>query len=233
MSILYLEIKNIETKETIGSYEYSELKNDPIKKEIEDKIKEIISKINIDNKYIKNHINFKNDSKNFIDVFYLSTNSRILYLTFIKLTSKTLQSFKVNFIYDLLEDIDSQNIIKFIGKGQKLTNVGQQNLSMCIDKYYNLHNFDDIEINKIDKTNKTNIYVKDDKKENGKNTMNNIPNMSDNEGKSLNIKDSNIQLEKDDNNLDNKMEKESYLNRFIYFIVTTSFLTLIIYILVK
>ena len=233
MSILYLEIKNLETKETIGSYEYSELKNDPIKKEIEDKIKDIISKVNIENQYIKNHINFKNDSKNFIDVFYLSTNSRILYLTFIKLTSKTLQSFKVNFIYDLLEDIDSQNIIKFIGKGQKLTNVGQQNLSMCIDKYYNLHNFDDIEINKIDKTNKTTIYVKDDKKEIGKNIMNNIPNMSDNEGKSLNIKDSNIQLEKDDNNLDNKMEKESYLNRFIYFIVTTSFLTLIIYILVK
>ena len=232
MSILYLEIINLESKETIGSYEYSELKNDPIKKEIEDKIKDIISKVNIENKYIKNHLNFKNDSKNSIDIFYLSTNS-ILYLTFIKLTSKTLQSFKVNFIFDFLEDIDSQNIIKFIDQKQKLTNVGQQNLGMCIDKYYNMHNFDDIEIKKIDKTKKTNIYVKDNKKENEKNSMNNIPNNSDYEGKSLNIKDSIIQLEKEDNNLDNKMEKESYWNRFIYYIVTTSFLTLIIYILVK
>ena len=233
MSILCLEIIDLDKKESIGSYEYSEFKNDPIKKEIEDKIKDIISKINLDNKPIKKHINFKNDSNNSFDIFYLSTNDSILYLTFIKLYSKTSQSFKDNYIYDLLEDIDSQNIIKFIDKEKKLTNVGLQNLKMCIDKYYNIRYFDNLENKKIDKINKPNIYANNDKKENVKNIMINIPNINDNKGKSLNNKDSTIQLEKDNNYLDSIMEKESYCNKLLYFIVITSFLTLIIYILVK
>ena len=45
MSILYLEIFNLETQKTIGSYEHAELNNTPLKKEIEDKCKDLIPQI--------------------------------------------------------------------------------------------------------------------------------------------------------------------------------------------
>ena len=71
MSILYLEIFNLETQKTIGNYEHPELKNSSLKKEIEDKCKELIPQIKTEAKTLKKHINFKNDSKKSLEIYYL------------------------------------------------------------------------------------------------------------------------------------------------------------------
>ena len=241
MSILYFQIINLETQNIIGVYEHPELKNTSLKKELEDKSKELIPTIQTVNKSIKNHFNFKNDSNKTIEIYYLSTNSGTLYLSFIELTSESSKTFKDNYVYELLENIDSQNIKKFVNDDDKLTNVGLQNLRMSIDNYHNTYNYDSGEIlieddpqsNKISIINNQINDVKNDMKENVKNMMNNMSDMNEIEGKSVSIKDTSFQFQRDSKNLENKMKKAAVRNKVILFITFTALLTLVIYILVK
>ena len=241
MSILYFQIINLETQNIIGVYEHPELKNTSLKKELEDKSKELIPTIQTVNKSIKNHFNFKNDSNKTIEIYYLSTNSGTLYLSFIELTSESSKTFKDNYVYELLENIDSQNIKKFVNDDDKLTNVGSQNLRMSIDNYHNTYNYDSGEIlieddqqsNKISIINNQINDVKNDMKENVKNMMNNMSDMNEIEGKSVSIKDTSFQFQRDSKNLENKMKKAAVRNKVILFITFTALLTLVIYILVK
>ena len=241
MSILYLQIINLESQEVIGTYEHAEIKNASYKKEIEDKSKELLVQIKPENKSVKKHINFKNDTNKSIEIYYLSTNSGTLYLSFIELNSKTSKTFKDNFIYELLENIDSQNIKKFVDDNDKLSNVGLQNLRMSIDNYHNTYNYesgeslieDDPQNAKISIINNQINDVKNDMKENVKNMMSNMSDMNEIEGKSVSIKDTSFQFQKDAKTLENKMKKEACRNKAILFIVISSLLTLIIYLLVK
>ena len=241
MSILYFQIINLETQNIIGVYEHPELKNTSLKKELEDKSKELIPTIQTVNKSIKNHFNFKNDSNKTIEIYYLSTNSGTLYLSFIELTSESSKTFKDNYVYELLENIDSQNIKKFVNDDDKLTNVGLQNLRMSIDNYHNTYNYDSGESliednpqsNKISIINNQINDVKNDMKENVKNMMNNMSDMNEIEGKSVSIKDTSFQFQRDSKNLENKMKKAAVRNKVILFITFTALLTLVIYILVK
>jgi hypothetical protein len=241
MSILYFQIINLETQNIIGVYEHPELKNTSLKKELEDKSKELIPTIQTVNKSIKNHFNFKNDSNKTIEIYYLSTNSGTLYLSFIELTSESSKTFKDNYVYELLENIDSQNIKKFVNDDDKLTNVGLQNLRMSIDNYHNTYNYDSGEIlieddpqsNKISIINNQINDVKNDMKENVKNMMNNMSDMNEIEGKSVSIKDTSFQFQRDSKNLENKMKKAAVRNKVILFITFTALLALVIYILVK
>ena len=241
MSILYFQIINLETQNIIGVYEHPELKNTSLKKELEDKSKELIPTIQTVNKSIKNHFNFKNDSNKTIEIYYLSTNSGTLYLSFIELTSESSKTFKDNYVYELLENIDSQNIKKFVNDDDKLTNVGSQNLRMSIDNYHNTYNYDsgesliedDPQSNKISIINNQINDVKNDMKENVKNMMNNMSDMNEIEGKSVSIKDTSFQFQRDSKNLENKMKKAAVRNKVILFITFTALLTLVIYILVK
>ena len=241
MSILYFQIINLETQNIIGVYEHPELKNTSLKKELEDKSKELIPTIQTVNKSIKNHFNFKNDSNKTIEIYYLSTNTGTLYLSFIELTSESSKTFKDNYVYELLENIDSQNIKKFVNDDDKLTNVGLQNLRMSIDNYHNTYNYDsgesliedDPQSNKISIINNQINDVKNDMKENVKNMMNNMSDMNEIEGKSVSIKDTSFQFQRDSKNLENKMKKAAVRNKVILFITFTALLTLVIYILVK
>ena len=241
MSILYFQIINLETQNIIGVYEHPELKNTSLKKELEDKSKELIPTIQTVNKSIKNHFNFKNDSNKTIEIYYLSTNSGTLYLSFIELTSESSKTFKDNYVYELLENIDSQNIKKFVNDDDKLTNVGLQNLRMSIDNYHNTYNYDSGESliednpqsNKISIINNQINDVKNDMKENVKNMMNNMSDMNEIEGKSVSIKDTSFQFQRDSKNLENKMKKAAVRNKVILFITFTALLALVIYILVK
>jgi hypothetical protein len=241
MSILYFQIINLETQNIIGVYEHPELKNTSLKKELEDKSKELIPTIQTVNKSIKNHFNFKNDSNKTIEIYYLSTNSGTLYLSFIELTSESSKTFKDNYVYELLENIDSQNIKKFVNDDDKLTNVGLQNLRMSIDNYHNTYNYDsgesliedDPQSNKISIINNQINDVKNDMKENVKNMMNNMSDMNEIEGKSVSIKDTSFQFQRDSKNLENKMKKAAVRNKVILFITFTALLALVIYILVK
>ena len=241
MSILYFQIINLETQNIIGVYEHPELKNTSLKKELEDKSKELIPTIQTVNKSFKNHFNFKNDSNKTIEIYYLSTNSGTLYLSFIELTSESSKTFKDNYVYELLENIDSQNIKKFINDDDKLTNVGLQNLRMSIDNYHNTYNYDsgesliedDPQSNKISIINSQINDVKNDMKENVKNMMNNMTDMNEIEGKSVNIKDTSFQFQRDSKALENKMKKAAFRNKLILCVALTVLIGVIIYLLVK
>ena len=241
MSIIYLEIYNLEAKQTIGAYEHSELKNTPLKKLIEDKCKELFAQIKIEAKSVKNHINLSTDSKKSIEIYYLCTNSGTLYIAFVEVTSENSKTFKDNFVYELLEDIDSQNIKKFVDDDDKLSNVGQQNLRMYIDKYHNNYNYDsqesliddDPQSQKISIINSQINDVKNDMKENVKNMMTNMQDMNEIEGKSVSIKDTSFQFQKDAKSLENKMKKAACRNKILFCVGVSAFLAIVIYLLNK
>ena len=241
MSILYLQIINVESQKILGAYENAQLINSAIKKELEDKSKELIPTIQTVNRSIKNHLNFQNDSNKSIEIYYLSTNSGTLYLSFIEINSENSKTFKDNYVYELLENIDSQNIKKFINDDDKLTNVGLQNLRMSIDNYHYIYNNDigetmvedDPQSTKISIINNQINDVKNDMKENVKHMMTNMSDMNDIEGKSVNIKDTSFQFQRDSKNLENKMKKTALRNKLILAFTFTALLGLIIYILLK
>jgi len=240
MSILYLQIINLETQEIIGIYEHNELKDPLVKKELEDKCKELLSQIKIENKTIKKQLPFKKDPNKTIDIYYLSTIEGLLYLSFIEIIPANSKLFKDNNIYELLENLDSQNITKFVDENDKLSNVGLQNLKISIDNYHNTYlnengdtMFDDDnnQGNKISIINNQINEVKNDMKENVKSLMNNMQDINEIEGKSIIIKDTSYQFQKDSKNLENKMKRASCRNKIILFICVTILLSFIIYII--
>ena len=240
MSILFFRIINLESKEIIGTYIIPEINNLSLKNEIESKSQELINQIKTEKRSVKKHINFKNDSNKSIDIYYLSTNNGILYLSFIEITSSNSKSFKENYIYELLENIDSQNIKKFVGDDGKLTNVGLQNLKMSIENYHNTYNYgneslidDDPQSHKISIINSQINDVKNDMKENVKNMMTNMSDMNEIEGKSVSIKDTSFQFQQDAKNLENKMRRQAFRNKMILFIVIACLLGIIIYMFLK
>ena len=241
MSILYLEIINLETPEVIGNYETIDQKDSALKTEIESKCKELMSSIKPENKSVKNHINFKTDSNRTIDIYCLSTNLGTLYIAFIELSSENSKTFKENYIYEFLENIDSQNIIKFVGDDDKLSNVGKQNLKMAIDNYHNTYNYgsgeglieDDSQSQKITNINTQINEVKTDMKENVKNMINNISDMNDIEGKSVAIKDASLQFQKNSKNLENKMKSLFLKNKVVLYVIGGCLLACIAYFLLR
>ena len=240
MSILFFRIINLESKEIIGTYIIPEINNSSLKNEIESKSQELLNQIKTEKRAVKKHINFKNDSNKSIDIYYLSTNNGILYLSFIEITSSNSKSFKENYIYELLENIDSQNIKKFVGDDGKLTNVGLQNLKMSIENYHNTYNYgneslidDDPQSHKISIINSQINDVKNDMKENVKNMMTNMSDMNEIEGKSVSIKDTSFQFQQDAKNLENKMRRQAFRNKMILFIVIACLLGIIIYMFLK
>ena len=240
MSILYFEILDVDSQETIGTYEIPELNNNSLKSEIESKRKELLSQIKTENKSVKKHINFKNDTNKSIDIYYLSTNNGILYLSFIEILSSNSKTFKESYIYELLENLDSQNIKKFVGDDEKLSNVGLQNLKISIDNYHNTYNFgnesvieDDSQSQKISIINSQIDDVKNDMKQNVKNMMTNMNDMNEIEGKSVSIKDSSFEFQKNSKILENKMKRKNCISRFLLFIIIGFMTGIIIYILLK
>ena len=240
MSILFFRKINLESKEIIGTYIIPEINNLSLKNEIESKSQELLNQIKTEKRAVKKHINFKNDSNKSIDIYYLSTNNGILYLSFIEITSSNSKSFKENYIYELLENIDSQNIKKFVGDDGKLTNVGLQNLKMSIENYHNTYNYgneslidDDPQSHKISIINSQINDAKNDMKENVKNMMTNMSDMNEIEGKSVSIKDTSFQFQQDAKNLENKMRRQAFRNKMILFIVIACLLGIIIYMFLK
>ena len=240
MSILFLQIIDLEDKEIIGTYENNELNNSSLKNEIESKSKELISQIKAESISVKKSINFKKEENAAIDIFYISTNN-ILYLSFIEITSSYSKSFKESYIYELLENLESQNIKKFVGDDGKLSNVGLQNLKISIDNYHNTYNYgnesmiDDAhsQSNKISIINSQINEVKNDMKENVKNMITNMQDMNEIEGKAVNIKDSSFQFQKGSKNLENKMGRKNCINAILLLASISAFWCIILYILAK
>jgi hypothetical protein len=240
MSIVYLQIVDVDSKETLGIYEKSDLKDDKLKKEIQDKCKELISQIKTEILSSKKHLDFKKLDNKSIEIYYLSTNNGTLYISFLELTEKTSKEFKDNYIYEFLENIESQNLKKLVDDNGKLSKAGHQNLKMAIENYHNTYNIgnenlidDDPQSNKISIINNHINDVKNDMKENVKNMMNNMNDMNEIEGKSVSIKDTSLQFRRDSKDLENKMRRAALRNKIIIGIVIVAIVGFVAYKLLK
>ena len=240
MSIVYLQIVDVDSKETLGIYEKSDLKDDKLKKEIQDKCKELISQIKTEILSSKKHLDFKKLDNKSIEIYYLSTNNGTLYISFLELTQKTSKEFKDNYIYEFLENIESQNLKKLVDDNGKLSKAGHQNLKMAIENYHNTYNIgnenlidDDPQNNKISIINNHINDVKNDMKENVKNMMNNMNDMNEIEGKSVSIKDTSLQFRRDSKDLENKMRRAALRNKIIIGIVIVAIVGFVAYKLLK
>ena len=240
MSIVYLQIVDVDSKETLGIYEKSDLKDDKLKKEIQDKCKELISQIKTEILSSKKHLDFKKLDNKSIEIYYLSTNNGTLYISFLELTERSSEEFKDNYIYELLENIESQNLKKLVDDNGKLSKAGHQNLKMAIENYHNTYNIgnenlidDDPQSNKISIINNHINDVKNDMKENVKNMMNNMNDMNEIEGKSVSIKDTSLQFRRDSKDLENKMRRAALRNKIIIGIVIVAIVGFVAYKLLK
>ena len=240
MSIVYLQIVDVDLKETLGIYENGELQDQKLKKEIESKCKELISQIKTEISTVKKHLNFKNLDNKTIDIYYLSTNNGTLYLTFLELNDQTSKSFKDNYIYEFLENIESQNLKKLVDDDGKLSKAGHQNLKIAIENYHNTYHLgnetlidDDPQSHKISIINDHINDVKNNMKQNVKNMINNMQDMNEIEGKSVSIKDTSFQFQKDSRELEKKMRRAALRNKIIIGVVIIAVAGLAIYALMK
>ena len=178
MSIVYLVIVDVDTKDRIGTYEHADLKEQKLKKEIEEKSSELISQIKTEISSVKKHLDFKKLDNKSIEIYYLSTNNGTLYLTFLELNDQNSKLFKDNFIYEFLENIESQNLKKLVDDDNKLSKAGQQNLKIAIENYHNTFHLgnetlidDDPQSQKISVINNHINDVKNNMKQNVKNNQ--------------------------------------------------------------
>ena len=70
-------------------------------------------------------------------------------------------------------------------------------------------------------------------KENVKNMMNNMQDMNEIEGKSVSIKDTSFQFQKDAKSLENKMKKAACRNKVLLCVALSALLAIVIYVLMK
>ena len=150
------------------------------------------------------------------------------------------KSFKDSNIFEFLENIESQNLKKLVDDDGKLSKAGQQNLKIAVENYHNTyhlgnesHNDDDLQSHKISVINNHINDVKNDMKENVKNMMTNMQDMNEIEGKSVSIKDSSFQFQKDSKDLENKMRRAALRNKIIIGIVIVAIAGIAIYSLMK
>ena len=205
MSILFLQISNLEKKNIIGTYLPQDIQNSSLKDELEKKANELLNTITVDNEGIKKRgLDFKTNKDKAIKIFYYTTNSGILYLSFIEIALLDLPKFEENNIYDLFINLENQNIKKLVDENGKLTNVGMQNLKFSIEKYQQDNDLsDDAQTQKISLINDHINDVKNNMKENVKNMMTNMQDMNEIEGKSVSIKDTSLKFRQDSKGLEN------------------------------
>lgn len=246
MSILYICISNQNSQSIIGSYNPVEINNSSLKDQIENKVNELVSKLKAEDGPEKNVINFQTLSDKKIDLYYSLLNKGILYIVFVELLTIYLENFKEDSIFELIEQIESQNIKLNVDKNGKLTNIGKQNLKFAVEKYQNsFFSRSDLpsnpslieeappQDNKIAVINEQIRGVSNDMKNNVKNMITNINDINEIENKSVAIKDSSFKFRRDSLALEKKMKKNVWRNRIILVVVVVVVLGLVIYYMAK
>ena len=240
MSILYICIANQKSQSIIGSYNPVEINNSSLKEQIETKTMELISKLKLENGPEKNVVNFQKLSDKKIDMFYNLLNKGILYIVFVEIFAIYLDNFKEESIFELIEEIDSQNIRLNVDNNGKLTNAGKQNLKFSVEKYQNtFYSRNDLpnnaslieeapQDNKIAVINEQIKGVSNDMKNNVKIRITNINNINEIENKSVAIKDTSFQFRRDSLALEKKMKRNVWRNRIILIAVVLIILALIV-----
>ena len=181
---------------------------------------------------IKNKKNLLS-TENFKMYFTLKNNGTF-YLACIKnneLDDKTLDKKKEKIIFDLIDDIDNQNIKKLVNKNGELTNVGKQNLKFAIDKKerelneekegFSFDNYErsdsDSSINKITFLNSQLNDIKKDVKLSVKNMINNVNDMKEIDTKSAQIKDTSFKFQQDAATLERRLKCRKYLMKSVFY----------------
>ena len=142
---------------------------------------------------------------------------------------KNIEEKKQKLIFDLIDDVDNQNIRKLVNKNGELTNVGKQNLRFTIDKKERELNEEkgdftsdlfersnsDPSINKISFLNTQINDIQKDVKLSVKSMLNNVNDMQEIDRKSEQIKDTSYKFKQDAANLERKLRCRKYLMKFI------------------
>ena len=129
---------------------------------------------------------------------------------------------------------------KLVDDDGKLSKAGQQNLKIAIENYHNTYHLgneslidEDPQSRKITVINDHINDVKNNMKQNVKNMINNMQDMNEIESKSVSIKDTSFQFQKDSKELENKMRRAALRNKIIIGIVVIAIVGLTIYALMK
>ena len=181
---------------------------------------------------IKNQRNLLTIEK--FKIYFTLKNNGTFYLACIKndeSCDKILEKKKEKIIFDLIDDVDNQNIKKLINKNGELTNVGKQNLKFTIEKKEkelieekdNLtSNFldssdNDPSINKITFLNTQLNDIQKDVKLSVKNMISNVNEMREIDSKSAQIKDTSYKFQQDAAYLERSLRCRKYLMKTIFF----------------
>ena len=242
-SIYYFLIANQATHKEIGNF----LDNSDINNNINDfndivlKSRELLRTDNSSIKGKKNKLSLENHM-----IYYMITTSDFFYLAAVRKNSQYCK--KENLIFELMEDIDHQEIKKLVDKNGELTNVGKQNLKFSIEKYQESNlsklttknslfdiilNQSDDQLNKISMINSQINDIKKDVKSSVKNIINNVGEMQELENKSSKIKEQSMKFQKDSYNFERHIKFKKLRNKIIVGVVVIIILIIIIYLIAK
>ena len=181
---------------------------------------------------IKNKKNLTQIEK--FKIFYTLKNNGTFYLACMihnTQDDKNMEEKKQKLIFDLIDDVDNQNIRKLVNKNGELNNVGKQNLRFTIDKKEKELNEDkndlvsdlfersnsDSSINKISFLNTQINDIQKDVKLSVKNMLNNVNDMREIDTKSEQIKDTSYKFKQDAANLERKLRCRKYLMKGLFY----------------
>ena len=178
-------------------------------------------------------------------IYFTLKNNGTFYLACIKkdeLNDKKLDKKKEKIIFDLIDDVDNQNIKKLVNKNGELTNVGKQNLKFLIEKKdkemveekeedftSNLFESSDKSINKISFLNTQLNDIQNDMKLSVKKMITNVNEMKDLDTKSAQIKDTSFKYQQDAAHLERKLKCRKYLMKGTFFALLSLIVLYILY----
>ena len=240
-SIYYFFMANHKTHQEIGRYINDNLKDnnfDNIKYTCDDIFRHSPEEIS---KNKKNKVDL-----DFYIIYYTLKTSGTFYLTVVPKNS--LYSTEKDLVFELFEDIEHQGIKKLVNKNGELTRVGKQNLKFCIELFQeNNRKNKSNEVNQdkdneflyrknkekdISKINLLNSEINDihnNVKESVKNMITNVNDMNDLDNKSLKIKDSSEQFQKDSAVLERKIRFRKLIRKILIYCIFELIIILIIY----
>ena len=246
-SIYYFLIANQVTQKEIGTFVDNSATGNSINdfNIIVEKSKEILHSSELNqNKNRRNRLMLQN-----YNIYYIVTNSNILYLAAVKKNSIYCE--KESLIFELIEDIDHQGIKKLVDKNGELTNVGRQNLKFSIEKYQetkktktvitNASIYDTTgasserqePVSKIESLNAEIGEIKNEMKVNVQNMISNVNEMQDLDSKSSRIKDVSLEFKKNSIELEQKAKWNKYKMKIIIWVTILLVLGFVIFLILK
>ena len=232
LGLYYFMIGDFQTHKEIGTLTDNSINSLDIKDHntVLSNSKEIFS--NSSEEKIKNKKNLIQIEK--FKMLFTLKNNGTFYLACIIINEKdekNIEEKKQKLIFDLIDDVDNQNIRKLVNKNGELTNVGKQNLRFTIDKKERELNEEkgdftsdlfersnsDPSINKISFLNTQINDIQKDVKLSVKSMLNNVNDMQEIDRKSEQIKDTSYKFKQDAANLERKLRCRKYMMKSIFY----------------